>query len=60
MIEAMYPNNIESQLDQIVRQNFRKYFRNYVSTSKTMYTFLSIHFELTYITIIHCLCENQC
>ena len=58
MIQAMYPNNTESQLDQIVRQNFRTYFRNYVSTSKTMYTFLSINFELTYLTIIHCLGEN--
>ena len=60
MIEEMYPNTTENQRDQIVRQNFRKYFRNYVSTSKTMYTFFSSNFELTYITIIHCLGENQC
>ena len=49
MIEEMYPNATENQRDQIVRHNFRKYFRNYVSTSKTMYTFLSINLKLTYI-----------
>ena len=34
MVEEMHPDKTENQRDLIVRQTFRKYFRQYVSTSK--------------------------